>query len=379
MDRVCYQVNLQQGQGGGEIYTRFLSRALLDLGWEVHLLVRPGSYLSGLKLPGLVLHPVAGEGGIAQLLPPRRSLVIAHNPAVGPLLTRQERRHFLTTFAHMPLYGRDPEPYRAFDLVFGVSRHVIDSMTAAGLANGHPEPLYGVAELERGEHGPLVARSPYDWDRRKVRDRLLAWLEPLAVGFAEPLPFIRRPGLSLGVVSRITPIKQFPQMFDILGPILARFPTVNLEIFGGGGYASVRDLKHSLAPFSGQVRWWGHQASVAAVYPQLDFLLTGLPEKEALGLNVIEAQACGTPVLAVDAPPFIETVADGRTGYLYVDPRRDGGADFAALLEDLVEGRRERPQPLAAREHLEMFSFPRFVERVARAMDHAVALAGMTG
>ena len=29
--KTCYQINLQRGMGGGEVYTRFFTRALLEL------------------------------------------------------------------------------------------------------------------------------------------------------------------------------------------------------------------------------------------------------------------------------------------------------------------------------------------------------------
>ncbi len=140
---------------------------------------------------------------------------------------------------------------------------------------------------------------------------------------------------------------------------------MNLEIFGSGGYASVRDLRASLAPLRKQVRFWGHQPNVAAVYPQLDYVLSGLPEKEALGLNLIEAQYCGTPVLAVHAPPFTETVIDAQTGFFFADPRQDGGESFARLLERLVAGAL-RPDPRLATAHLEHFSIAAYRARVAQ-------------
>ena len=115
------------------------------------------------------------------------------------------------------------------------------------------------------------------------------------------------------------------------------------------------------------MRYWGYQPDVARVYPALDYVLSGLPEKEALGLNLIEAQAAGTPVLAVNAPPFTETVLDGVTGYLYRDPREDGGAGFRALIERIVGGA-PRPDPRLATEHLARFSPERFAERLARAI-----------
>ena len=92
-----------------------------------------------------------------------------------------------------------------------------------------------------------------------------------------------------------------------------------------------------------------------------------MPEKEALGLNLIEAQCCGTPVLAVKAPPFTETVVDGQTGLFFEDPRRDGGADFGALIERILGGE-ARPQPQRAIEHLARFSEGAFAERVRLAL-----------
>ncbi|MEO0135995.1 MAG: glycosyltransferase family 4 protein [candidate division WOR-3 bacterium] len=39
--------------------------------------------------------------------------------------------------------------------------------------------------------------------------------------------------------------------------------------------------------------------------------------KEGWGLTVLEAQACGTPVICARAPGLKETIIDGKTGYLY--------------------------------------------------------------
>jgi glycosyltransferase involved in cell wall biosynthesis len=148
--------------------------------------------------------------------------------------------------------------------------------------------------------------------------------------------FVKREGITIGIVSRLTPIKQFPMLFNFISPVLARYPEINLEIFGAGGYASVRDLKVALRPIEGRVRFWGNQINVTAVYGQIDYLLTGLPEREALGLNVIEAQACGTPILAPKSPPFTETVIEEVTGLFFTDPRLDAGADLDRLFSRLV-------------------------------------------
>ncbi|MFA5915833.1 MAG: glycosyltransferase [Burkholderiales bacterium] len=359
------QINLQPHFGGGEVYTAFLCRALSQLGVPTRLLVHPrAEFWDRLGLPSDTERiAVADPADLPQHLPAGPLWLLSHGPLPTSLRSAVPQR-LRSAIAHMPVQGRDPVAFADHDRIYAVSGWVRDGLKAAGLP-AWDEPLYGVAEFGQRPGAQSIRRtSRYDWDRRKGRDSLLGWLEPLAEMLRAHPAFERRPGLTLGIVSRLTPIKQFPLLFSYLAPVLARHPEVNLEIFGSGGYASVRDLDRALALLPpGQARFWGQQGNVAAVYPQLDYLLSGLPEKEALGLNIIEAQACGTPVIAVHAPPFTETVTNGLTGFLYRDPRQDDGADFGRLLDELLAGR-ARPKPELADTHLARFSFEAFVERL---------------
>ena len=374
-----YQVNLQRGFGGGEVFTVAFTAALERLGIETALFVDPRSeawsVLPATKSHREALRRPEDLPGMLRGRPPARVVfqTLVRAEVIGEL---RASGHTAIAFAHMPLYGRDPRPLAPYDLVVAVSRHVIASLRAARIERVYPEAVYGIAQLERhgAVAGPLRARSRYDWDPHKVRDRALGMLEPAWRLLLPERVFARRPGLTLGIVSRITPIKQFPLLFEHLAPVIARAPGVNLEIFGSGGFASVRDLVQALRPMSERVRFWGHQRDVKAAYRCIDFLLTGLPEKEALGLNIIEAQACGTPVLAPDAPPFDETIQNGRTGLRYRDPREDEGADFGKTL-DLVRGGGFRFDPQTATAHLARFSEDAFVERV-RILARALGIAG---
>jgi glycosyltransferase involved in cell wall biosynthesis len=368
----CYQINLQEDFGGGEVYTRFFTRALRELGWDTVLFVNPRArYWHHLGLQDTSIIEVASYKDALAQLPGERPLVVTHTAMPADDALAFADRTLLTGMLHMPLYERFPSGLLHYRLLFGVSQHVIASARARGLTNVYDEPLYGIADLDRRRQrsaGEVREGSPYDWDRRKFRDRLLAAISPWLPRRARV--FQRKPGLTLGILSRITPIKQFPAMFELLSPIIARYPNVNVEIFGSGGYASVRDLRRALEPIRAQVRFWGQQEDVASVYPQLDYVLSGLPEKEALGLNLIEAQYSGTPVLAVRAAPFDETVRDGETGFLFDDPRTDKGASFAALLARLAAGA-ARPSPGPESEHLLRFSRPAFTSRLQRALDAA--------
>ena len=129
-------------------------------------------------------------------------------------------------------------------------------------------------------------------------------------------------------------------------------------------------MRRALRPLGTRVRFWGHQHDVAKVYGSIDVLLTGLPEREALGLNVIEAQACGVPVLAPGAPPFTETVLPGETGWLYADPRTKiqlaGIPTFSEVLgviRQMKEGG-EMLDPRKAQKHMDQFSRRAFQQRL---------------
>ena len=362
-----HHINLQPIVGGCEVYTRSLTRALVDAGAKVTLYAHPAVRLwDAMDAPGLEVVRTENESRMLERLPARDALVLTQSPLSPQCIEHLASRHRLAGFAHMPMIERSVEGLRPYRLVFTVSHYCIGLLRAAGLDRVYPEPVYGTADLARSG-APVVRRTPYIVDPRKFRDVLIGSLGTLAgIVRRAPVPFSARPGLTLGLVSLIAPIKQFPELFSLLAPILARRPSVNLEIFGAGGYAQVRDLRRAVAPLAGRARFWGYQTNVGAIYPQLDYLMTGMPEKEALGLNALEAQASGTPVLAPDAPPFTETVLEGASGFRYLDPRQDGGRHFAQILDALIAGR-ARPDPrTAAREHLAQFSHPALVERARR-------------
>jgi len=367
-----HHVNLQQFVGGGEIYTRALTQALLDAGARVTLHVHPAATLwSTLQGTGLELSAAESEAQLLARLPAKDAIVLTQSPLSAGCIAQLAARHRLTGFAHLPAYQRSAGEFGPYRIVFTVSRYCVGLLQQAGCTRVYQEPVYGTADLLRAED-PVMLRSPYAADRRKVRDVLLGRLENLVGTRGAGTPFVKAPGLTLGLVSLISPIKQFPALFALLAPILAQRPAVRLEVFGSGGYAQVRDLRRALSPLGPRARFWGYQANVAAVFAQLDYLMTGLPEKEALGLNAIEAQACGTPVLAPDAPPFTETVVEGASGFRYRDPREDKGRHFTEVLDAILAGR-PRPDPrIAAKEHLLQFTHAALVAR-ARGMIAALS------
>ncbi len=372
------QVNLSPTLGGAEVYTAFMSRALAARGWPTRVLVDARARFWRDLDFGSVEQLRVKDAAAAAAAVAAGEIVLIHASLPAPLLSTLQKRAPIVGVAHQAIYaGSRPAYYDSADLLLGVSKHVIKTLRDNGVANVYGEPLYGVGEIVRRHHDSAPRSGPLcEWDEHKPRDRVLALGERVRSVFGGSTTYVRRRGLTLGIVSRLAPLKQFPALFEILAPVIAAQPEVNLEVFGVAvGYKALREMRAALRPLGARARLWGHQRDVAPAYRGIDYLLTGLPEREALGLNVIESCLCGTPVLAVDAPPFTETMADGVTGFLYTDPRRDGGAHFARILGGLADGSR-KPDMARAPAHLEFFSFARFADRVDGAMLDALSRAG---
>lgn len=365
-----HQINLQPAIGGGEVYTRWFTRAMADAGARVTLYVDPTNrFWDSLGSDRVEVVGATDPSVIVERLPARGAVLMTQSRLPENMVDLAAKNHVLTGFAHMPMLDRSAAEFARYATVFTVSNYCIGLLRQAGIAQVYPEPLYGTYDLVDRETAPILENSPYHWDSRKGRDRIFSMMEPLVRSMRGRRAFARREGLTLGIVSLLSPIKQFPLLFSLLAPRLARLPGINLEIFGNGGYAQVRDLRKALAPMIDRVRFWGYQQAVGAVYAELDYLMTGLPEKEALGLNVLEAQAMGTAVLAPRAPPFTETIVHGEGGFLYRDPREDGGIEFGDLIASIQAGR-PRPDPRACAAHLEKFSYASMVDRARRVLDH---------
>jgi len=61
---------------------------------------------------------------------------------------------------------------------------------------------------------------------------------------------------------------------------------------------------------------------LSQLYANAEALL--VPGEEDFGIASVEAQACGTPVIAVGRGGSCETVIDGLTGILYQDSSEKG-------------------------------------------------------
>jgi glycosyltransferase involved in cell wall biosynthesis len=148
------------------------------------------------------------------------------------------------------------------------------------------------------------------------------------------VPRASRPTLTF--VGRLRRYKGLDWVLRALPTVRARVPEMRLEVIGDGPYAGALRAQASRLGLADAVEFTGFlpgsekvrrlQSSWAVVQPS---------PKEGWGLTVIEASACGTAVVASDAPGLRDSVCRDVTGLLV--PFGDTPALAAALTRVLTE------------------------------------------
>lgn len=106
---------------------------------------------------------------------------------------------------------------------------------------------------------------------------------------------------------------------DILLKAVLQIPSAHLLISGDGDMRSSYEEQARNLGISSRVHFLGRadDATVIDAYRTADaFAFPSTSAAEAFGLVALEAQACGTPVVATDLPGVRTVVKDGITGFL---------------------------------------------------------------
>ncbi|UCD16263.1 MAG: glycosyltransferase family 4 protein, partial [Candidatus Zixiibacteriota bacterium] len=123
---------------------------------------------------------------------------------------------------------------------------------------------------------------------------------------------------SILYLGRIKKYKSIHHLVEAFRLILDKIPEARLRIVGAGDYLSQLQAHAGQLGLSGSVEFPGFVSkekkveylcrSHVAVYPSL---------KEGWGLTNIEANSCGTTVVAANTPGLRDSVRDGFSGLLY--------------------------------------------------------------
>jgi glycosyltransferase involved in cell wall biosynthesis len=130
---------------------------------------------------------------------------------------------------------------------------------------------------------------------------------------------------TLLALGRIRKYKRLDLVVDAVVDLArTRYPELTLTVSGTGNYLEalrqhVRKLDAGdVVRFTGLVT----EEEKVRLYREAWALVVTSP-KEGWGLTCLEAEACGTPVIASDSPGLREAVRDGKTGLLVPHGRRE--------------------------------------------------------
>ena len=221
--------------------------------------------------------------------------------------------------------------------VLGVATSVAGEMIAISDAVAECVPGRARARVDVVHHGIDLERfrpGPVD---PGVRD---------ALGGAD--------ALVVGILGRVDPSKGVDRVVRAMSMLNGANGTARLAVVGAAHLASddyIRELRREGDRLLGdRLRFVGPRDDVPEVLRAVDVLVNA-SEAEPFGLTLIEAQACGIPVIAMRSGGAPEVVVDGVTGV--VVPPDDDRALATAIDRILGDDDGRRAMGAAARRHAE--------------------------
>jgi glycosyltransferase involved in cell wall biosynthesis len=128
----------------------------------------------------------------------------------------------------------------------------------------------------------------------------------------------RSPAPLIGYFGRLKKYKSVEHLLHAFSRIRKEFPACRLVVIGDGDYRPTLERMAGDLGIADAVTFTGFvtEAEKVRLLQEMWFLVN-TSSKEGWGLTVIEANACGTTVIASDVPGLRDAVRDGETGLLY--------------------------------------------------------------
>jgi glycosyltransferase involved in cell wall biosynthesis len=199
--------------------------------------------------------------------------------------------------------------YGAVDRVVAISQGIARVLQAEGVPAAKVRCVRSAVDL-----GAYAPRAPDDAAER-------AWFRS-EFGLGAGVPVI-------GMAAQFIERKGHRTLVEALPAVRAAVPAVRVLLFGQG--PQLESIRQMVAQrdVAEAVRFTGFRDDLARVLPHLD-LLVHPAEKEGLGVALLQAAACGVPIVAGRAGGIPEIVRPGLNGEL-IQP-----GDSAALARHIV-------------------------------------------
>lgn len=153
----------------------------------------------------------------------------------------------------------------------------------------------------------------------------------------KPRQFNDHETLTIGVVSRLEPIKGMDLVVPAFAEIHKDFPKTSLLVVGDGSLRESMEAKTISSGLSDSVSFAGRQPQdrLQEFYDKIDILL--MPSRsEGFGLTAVEGMARGCILVAADTGGLPEVVRNGKEGYLH---RPEDVKDLSDKIKYLIKDR----------------------------------------
>lgn len=274
--------------GGTERVVHYLTEELVRQGHEVTL------FASGDSQTSARLRPVVPEAlRLASQPSDPMAWHLLQIAAVADSADAFDIVHFHTDFLHFPLWRRLNTPQ-------------VTTM------HGRLDLPHLWAIFSEFRDMPVISIS----DSQRAPLRMAQWVSTIHNGVpSDVYDFQARPGDYLAFLGRISPEKGIESAMDIAEraqlplKIAAKVDPVDQAYFE---QRIRRRLNHPLIEYVGEVDEQGKNAFLGGALA----VLLPVAWPEPFGLVMIEAMACGTPVVAYRRGSIPEVMVDGQTGYI---------------------------------------------------------------
>lgn len=167
--------------------------------------------------------------------------------------------------------------------------------------------------------------------------------------------FFEEGDIVIGTIKSLEPAYGVDLLIKAFDAVNRKHPELPLKLLIAGRGSEEEALKNLCAKLGIKDRvlftGWIDPQKVPAYHNMIDIFAALSVAEESFGVSVIEASACGKPVVVSDAVGFKEVVKDGITGLIV--PRRDSNAAAAAIEKLVLDASLRTKLGKAGREHVE--------------------------
>ncbi|OLC03720.1 MAG: hypothetical protein AUH78_06750 [Gemmatimonadetes bacterium 13_1_40CM_4_69_8] len=174
-----------------------------------------------------------------------------------------------------------------------------------------------------------------------------------------PTDYLGR-GPRLLFLGRLDPRNGLDTVLGAMPTILARYPVTKLVVVGDGPLRS--HYERRAMPLGSSVKFVGQINDERPEYYATADLYLCPTTKASFGITLLEAMACGTPMIVSDITGFRELIAGGGEAVLV--PKDDPAAWARTTMELMADAGRREAMAAAGLAKAARFAWPRVADRV---------------